>query len=177
MPGLRSTSILRSLTLRSSVGRTTSSRYTQQSRLYASDYGGGEGDPKGGDPQAQGSNPSANLEHPGPPPPAAGHGTGRGPTKANKDGHNTLENDSAGGSGKTDSSGSKAASTGAQPKIHDHAPPAEPSEEVKKHNDDFNNRHGAQDKDSQDEKQKQHVGKGFWSGEVLPCLSQRLESS
>ena len=170
MSSLRSSLILRSFTSRSSVGTIISPRYGQSSRLYAhQSYGGGEGDPKGENPQAQGSNPSADKEHPGPPPPAAGHGTGGGPTKANQDGHNSLENESSGGSGKTDASSSKGASTGAQPKIHNHAPPAELSEEAKKHNEEFGNRYGAQAKDDHNEKQK--VGKGFWSGEVLLNLS------
>ena len=174
MSGLRSFSILRSLSLRSSIRSITSPRYIQQNRLYAqSSYGGGEGDPKGEDPQNQGSNPSAGLEHPGPPPPEAGQGTGGGPTKANKDGHNTLENESSGGGGKTDASSSKGANSGAQPKIHSHSPPAELSEEAKKHNEDFNNRYGAQDKAGQDEKQE--VGKGFWSGEILLYLDRSLQ--
>ena len=55
---------------------TTTSRY-----LAFSDYGSGDGDPRGEDPQAQGVSASADIEHPGPPPPAAGKGSGAGPTK------------------------------------------------------------------------------------------------
>ena len=161
---VRSSPILRSLTARSSNRCLVSSRLPSQSRLYASSYGDGEGDPKGEDPQNQGASPSAELEHPGPPPPAEGQGTGGGPTKAGKDGHNAKPDDSSSGSGGKPDAGSKGGSNGAQPKIYSEKPPAEPSEEVKKHNKDFDNRYGAQNKSDHNDKDK--VGKGFWSGMV-----------
>ena len=161
---MRSSPILRSLAARSPSRRLITFKLSSHSRLYASSYGDGEGDPKGEDPQNQGSNPSAELEHPGPPPPAEGQGTGGGPTKAGKDGHNTQQNDSSGGSSGKSDAGSKGASNGAQPKIYNETPPAEPSEDVKKHNEDFDNRYGAQNKSDHNEKDK--VGKGFWSGKI-----------
>ena len=55
---------------------------------------------------------------------------------------------------------------GAYPKILDDAPPAEPSEDVKQHNEDFEHRHDrAQGKINPDG--KDNVGKGFWSGTCL----------
>lgn len=156
---------MRSLAVSSPARCLITSKLSSHSRPYASSYGDGEGDPKGEDPQNQGSNPSAELEHPGPPPPAEGQGTGGGPTKAGKDGHNTQQNDSSGGrSGGKSDAGSKGSSNGAQPKIHNETPPAEPSEDVKKHNEDFDNRYGAQNKSDHNEKDK--VGKGFWSGKI-----------
>jgi hypothetical protein len=61
---------------------------TMARRMATQDYGSGEGDPKGEKPQEQGANPSADKEHPGPPPPKVGQGSG-GATKAGADGHNT----------------------------------------------------------------------------------------
>lgn len=150
---------------------------TTQHRFYAQQsYGGGEGDPKGGDPQNQGSNPSADLEHPGPPPPAEGLGTGGGPTKAYEGGHNVNQNESSGSSSSSSSSESaktpesssggsgKTASNGAKPALYSASPPEEPSEDVKQHNREMDNRHGrAQNK--VDDGGKQDVGKDFWTGE------------
>ncbi|MCJ1253283.1 hypothetical protein MMC24_001094 [Lignoscripta atroalba] len=167
MSFLRSSLLLKALAARHSAQRLIPSSINRQQRLYAQQsYGGGEGDPKGEDPQNQGSNPSAELEHPGPPPPSVGQGTGGGPTKAGEKGHNTLQNDSSSGSSSESGSGSSKgskASNGAQPKLYSAAPPAEPSEDVKKHNKEFDNRHGREQK-NQDEDGKDDVGKGFWSG-------------
>ncbi|KAI9775631.1 MAG: hypothetical protein M1835_005740 [Candelina submexicana] len=138
-----------------------------QQRLYAgSSYGGGEGDPKGETPQDQGSNPSADLEHPGPPPVAEGQGSGGGPTKAHASGHNTKANASSSGSGGGESdAGSKGSSSGAQPKIHSDSASKEHSEDVQQHNRDMDNRHGRAAADSADEKgTDDRVGKGFWGG-------------
>lgn len=121
----------------------------QINRTYAgSSYGGGEGDPKGEDPSSQGPNPSADLEHPGPPPPDVGKGTGGGPTKAS----GGTESKAKGGSG------------AAQPKIHSEnaSKPTEQSHDVKKHNDEMANRHGAATNKGTTEDDK--VDKNFWKG-------------
>ncbi|MCJ1277426.1 hypothetical protein MMC21_005239 [Puttea exsequens] len=136
------------------------SAYTQQQRLYAgSNYGGGEGDPKGEDPQSQGPNPSASKEHPGPPPPDVGKGTGGGPTKKGAEGHNTQSSPSNSG----DKSGG---SGGPQPKIHKHDAPEEHhhSDDVKAHNKDLGKRHDRPTERSPDEEDK--VDKGFWKGRI-----------
>jgi hypothetical protein len=62
--------------------RTQRAAFTSTSHCLAiSDYGSGDGDPRGENPQSQGINASADIEHPGPPPPAEGIGSGAGPTK------------------------------------------------------------------------------------------------
>ncbi|KAK4697182.1 hypothetical protein P7C71_g853, partial [Lecanoromycetidae sp. Uapishka_2] len=145
---------------RSLFRATLPSAYAQQHRFYAgSSYGGGDGDPKGESPQDQGSNPSAHLEHPGPPPPDVGKGTGGGPTKAGGEGHNTQQNQSSG------SQASSSGGGGAQPKIHKHDAPGEQdhSDDVKAHNKDMDQRHDRATEKSPDKDDK--VDKGFWAGQ------------
>lgn len=164
------TPVVRSFKSIHSLPRATlSSTYTQQRRLYAggSSYGGGEGDPKGENPQDQGSNPSAELEHPGPPPPDVGKGTGGGPTKSGVDGHNTQQNSSSDGQAASNSGGSSGGSSGGdgpQPKIHAHDAPGEEhhSEDVKRHNQEMSQRHDRPQEKSPDKEDK--VDKGFWKG-------------
>ena len=147
--------------VRSFLRTTLSSTYAQQRRLYAgSNYGGGEGDPKGENPQDQGPNPSAGLEHPGPPPPSVGQGTGGGPTKKGSEGHNTDQSPSS-SSGQGGSSGGD----GARPKIHQHNAPDEhsQSDDVKAHNEDMARRHDRPNEKSPD-KEDDSVSKGYWSG-------------
>lgn len=164
-------------------------------RFASGDYGSGAGDPKGEKPQQQGSNPSADLEHPGPPPPKVGQGSGSTPTKGTSSGHNTGEaksggkadqsvkpsvtsdGGSGGGSGNDASgnmggkgkesggsgNGSSKRTQGAQPKILNESPPAEPSGEVKEHNRDMEQRaERANEKVSDEDVEKDKVGKGFW---------------
>ena len=71
--------------------RLTTTPFNHQLRRSFGDYGSGAGDPKGENPQDQGVNPSADKEHPGPPPPSAGQGSGGGPTKGTEKGHNTTK--------------------------------------------------------------------------------------
>ncbi|KAI9815276.1 MAG: hypothetical protein M1827_002756 [Pycnora praestabilis] len=163
MASTRSTFSLMSLIRPASRITPKPSFTVSQRRLYSGDYGSGAGDPKGEKPQEQGSNPSAHLEHPGPEPVAEGQGTGGGPTKSGKGGHNTQENASSEGSER--SSGS---SGGAQPKIHSESQPKEHSEDVQKHNEEMGNRHGgpAQNRLHEDEdvRRKDEVHKGYWGG-------------
>lgn len=138
-------------------------------RLYASGYGDGKGDPKGENPEKQGSNPSADLEHPGPPPVAEGQGTGSSPTKGSSKGHSSKPSSSPSSSAsKSTSSDSSSSRTGAQPKIHDErdGPAAfgTNQEDVDQHNREFENRHGrAQARDDGKDK----VPKEFWKGKPL----------
>lgn len=172
MPTLRVSPLLRSLAARRQAYRTPAVfRSLQQNRAYAhesSSYGGGEGDPKGENPQEQGSNPSAELEHPGPPPPKVGQGTGGGPTKAGKDGHNTQQNESSGGQSTGSSSSSGGVSGSPQPKILGENNP-EHSEDVKAHNEDMRKRHDRADESANSDGNDQ-VGKGFWSGAYFTSL-------
>lgn len=167
---LRVSPLFRSLIARRQTYRTPAAfQAPQQRRAYAhesSSYGGGEGDPKGENPQEQGSNPSAELEHPGPPPPKVGQGTGGGPTKANADGQNTQQNDSSGGQSKGSSSSSGGVSGSPQPKILGENNP-EHSEDVKAHNEEMRKRHDKRDQSVASDG-SDHVGKGFWSGEYTP---------
>ncbi|KAL9133747.1 MAG: hypothetical protein Q9175_005076 [Cornicularia normoerica] len=155
-------------TIRCSPRSLLAPAYAQQHRLYAggSSYGGGEGDPKGENPSDQGSNPSADLEHPGPPPPSVGQGTGGGPTKGGAQGHNTQQNESSSSGGQASTSGSGGASggDGPQPKIHKHNAPEEHthSDEVRAHNEDMAKRHDRPNEKSADKEDK--VDKGYWSG-------------
>ncbi|KAI4265939.1 MAG: hypothetical protein L6R35_007011, partial [Caloplaca aegaea] len=122
-------------------------------------YGGGQGDPKGETPQEQGSNPSAETEHPGPPPPDVGKGTGGGPTKAGEGGHNTQQNSSSEGSS-SGQSGANQSSGGPQPKIHSESIPTEESDDVKAHNEDMGKRHDRAN--TKVDVKEQTVEKGFW---------------
>lgn len=134
-----------------------------QRRTYAQgggSYGGGEGDPKGEDPQKQGSNPSAELEHPGPPPPSVGQGTGGGPTKAGESGQNTKQDDSSSG-GNKDSSEQKSVS-GSRPKILTENDP-EHSEDVKAHNEDMKKRHD-RPQEGVEPDANDNVDPSFWKG-------------
>lgn len=143
----------------------------------------------GENPQDQGANPSADLEHPGPPPPKVGQNTGSTPTKGTSSGHNTEEpaqgksqaDVSTGNTGSDSlksSNGKRGFHTsarqlndelrskktqGAQPKILNESPPENPSEDVKKHNADMEQRaEQATEKVSDEDAQKDKVGKGFW---------------
>lgn len=135
--------------------RTQRAAFTTARRSLASqDYGSGAGDPKGEKPQEQGPNPSADKEHPGPPPPSVGKGKG---SKGNN------ETSSKGQQQK----GTQQQSGGAQPKILNADPPkeGEQSAEVERHNRDMENRaEKAHEKVSNEEAEKDKVGKGFWSG-------------
>ncbi|KAL9094729.1 MAG: hypothetical protein Q9165_002999 [Trypethelium subeluteriae] len=163
--------------------------------LATSDYGSGAGDPRGENPQSQGANPSADKEHPGPPPPQAGQGSGSTPTKGTAEGHNVSDSPSApssggGGGSSAQNSGSGAEggkrqfstsvrvgkddalrskpNQGAEPKILKDAAPegGESSEEVRKHNEEFERRHDkAHARVTEADAEKERVGKGFWTGE------------
>lgn len=145
---------------------TVPSATLNQHRLYAhQSYGGGEGDPKGENPQDQGSNPSAEKEHPGPPAPTEGQGSGGGPTKANE--HNKNDNASSPDRGSHGGGNKRAASSsGAQPKILNVGVPDEQSEEVKQHNEEMANRYDRAGTQVGDQEEK--VGKGYWSGKIPP---------
>lgn len=155
--------IIRSIRTAQPTGRFS---YTplpaRHTRCYAgSSYGGGEGDPKGENPQEQGANPSAHLEHPGPAPPKVGQGTGGGPTKKGAEGHTGTAQSSS--SGKTSAS-SNGAGGGPQPKIHkqDAGDESTHSDEVKAHNEDYAKRHDRPNEKSADKEDK--VDKGYWKG-------------
>ncbi|KAL8947568.1 MAG: hypothetical protein Q9222_006160 [Ikaeria aurantiellina] len=157
MSGLKAISWSRYISAARSSPRP-SSLATQQHRFYAGQsYGGGQGDPKGENPQEQGANPSADKEHPGPPPPDVGKGTGGGPTKKDGEGHNTQQGSSGGGS---EQSGASQSSGGPQPKIHSEKIPTEESDDVKAHNEAMTKRHDRAMAESNNKGDT--VEKGFW---------------
>jgi hypothetical protein len=155
--------------------------YTLGRRFASQDYGSGKGDPKGEKPQEQGSNPSADKEHPGPPPPKAGQGSGSTPTKGTAEGHNT-DNAAQGQkrsfstyrtlqfrhSGPALMAEKKPKSAeGLSPKLYSDSPPSKDkeSEEVKKHNEELEQRaERAHEGVSNEDTQKDKVGKDFWKG-------------
>ncbi|KAL8732899.1 MAG: hypothetical protein Q9166_002500 [cf. Caloplaca sp. 2 TL-2023] len=160
MAGFKVTSFFRPLTRARYTSTRSTSIAVRQQRYYAGQsYGGGQGDPKGETPQQQGANPSAEKEHPGPPPPDVGKGTGGGPTKAGSEGHNTQEGPSKGSS---EQSGASQPSGGPQPKIHAEQTPAEESDDVKAHNEDMTKRHDRAN--AEVDKKGETVEKGFWKG-------------
>ena len=167
MAFLKSSPMWRNLAARHQQLLVTRTGFLQQHRFYAqSSYGGGEGDPKGESPQQQGPNPSAHLEHPGPPPPDVGRGSGGGPTKAGDGGNNPQQKGTSDGG---ESSGPTQSKSGASPKIHSEGTPAEASEDVKKHNEELENRHDRA-ANKVDEDGKDNVHKGYWSGTLLCIL-------
>nr|OQO17083.1 hypothetical protein B0A51_13381 [Rachicladosporium sp. CCFEE 5018] len=121
-PLTRSTPALRTLH-RTILQRATFS--TTPRSLAGSDYGSGGGDPKGNDPQNQGANPSADLEHPvvHHPQQLARSGSGKSVGESDKS-----------GSGKGEP----------KPKLAASGPPpeAEQSEDVKRHNREVDQRSG-----------------------------------
>ena len=128
-------------------------------RLYASSsYGSGEGDPKGENPQDQGSNPSSSREHPGPPAP-----------DVSKPGSKTEEPSSkTGGAAKHSTDQSK--SDRPQPKIYSASIPSEPSEDVRKHNEELAQRHDRPN--AEVDTKGETVEKGFWK-----VLTTRLDQA
>lgn len=171
---LRSSPLRRSFATAAPRAPFTRSTFKSPHRFYAQQsYGSGEGDPKGENPQEQGANPSADLEHPGPPPPDVGKGTGGGPTKAGGEGHGAGQQSSSsgaksGGTGK--SANAEKGKEGAKPKILDESsPPAEPSEDVKKHNEEMDQRY-EKAANHVDEPGNDNVGKGFWKGRSISFL-------
>jgi hypothetical protein len=172
--------------LRRNLLRTPQTFTPSVQQRFATGYGDGEGSPVGEKPQDQGANPSADLEHPGPPPPKAGEGSGSSPTKGTAEGH-TKPNQTTGSttqkrSFSTHSASARSFSTvrslrakdkpksteGLRPKILDESPPSEQeaSEDVKEHNRDMDNRsEKAFESVSNKDAEKDKVSQKFWRGE------------
>jgi hypothetical protein len=131
-------------------------------------YGDGKGDPRGENPQEQGSSNAIKhqAEHPGPEPPSEGQGTGGGPTKGGSGSCKTPEEASAQSGGSRSKKEEEAGSSptgdsvtqsggqnnhsgktknGASPKISNHEAgdgnSAEKQAEVEKHNREFEEGH------------------------------------
>jgi len=156
-----------------------------QNRFASSDYGSGKGSPVGEKPQDQGANPSADKEHPGPPPPKAGEGSGGGPTKGTAEGHSSPNQPGGQNSGKRSFSTMRTvrafstmrslkakdrpkSTEGLSPKILNESPPKdhEASEDVKKHNRELEGRKDrAHEGVSNEDAVKDKVSSKFWSGQ------------
>lgn len=161
MPFIRATSLRQFQAIGTPALRTQRAAFSVLRRAQATgDYGSGEGDPKGENPQDQGPNPSESLEHPGPPPPKQGEGSGAGPTKGgSKDNSNS-------GSASKQSKGTQKTDK-PQPKISNPDPPSKDgeSEEVRQHNREMDKKtENASNKASSDDQEKDKVGKDFWKG-------------
>ncbi|ORX97237.1 hypothetical protein BCR34DRAFT_524424 [Clohesyomyces aquaticus] len=145
MSFLRSSTMLRSAAFRPVL--STAPRARIQMRFASSDYGSGSGDPKGETPQEQGkSNATEDLEHPGPKAPNVGQDQ---PASGEQSSYSqsSSDNSKSGGGENSNSSAEKSKSSGdgksvkgSKPKILNESPPAEPSEDVKQHNREMDNR-------------------------------------
>ncbi|OCL04759.1 hypothetical protein AOQ84DRAFT_391328 [Glonium stellatum] len=162
----------RSISVRSNLLRPflrSAPRITSQAtprRFASQDYGSGEGNPAGEQPQKQGANPSADKEHPGPPPPKVGQGSGTTPTKGSSEGHNTGQSQQSPSSGERNKSSSKKGKKGAQPKILSDNPPNEDDPSVREHNKEMENRaERAHEQVSNADAVKDKVSPGYWSGQ------------
>lgn len=125
-------SFLRSSIARSAVFRPTTTRpfHSAPTLRAQADYGSGDGHPAAEKPQQQGKNPREDLEHPGPKSPASGKGNASsGGKSSGGDGKKAVETDK-------DVKGVK----GAKPKIHSEGAPKEQSADVKRHNEEMNER-------------------------------------
>jgi hypothetical protein len=158
-------------------------------RFASSDYGSGDGNPVGENPQDQGPSRSSQIEHPGPSAPDVGQGqSGSTPTKegpggstysSGKGGSTGKEANESGGvsksgnDGKTQSGestpeksesdkGSTQSKNGAQPKLNTEPPKVENQKEVDEHNADVSRR--SQGSKLKKEEKSDEVGKGFWAG-------------
>jgi hypothetical protein len=166
-----------SSTIKRSLLTPRSTRILKPSVRWATqDYGSGKGDPKGEKPQDQGANPSADLEHPGAPPPKEGEGSGGSPTKGTSTGHNTGESKQAQAQKRQFStvrtlwSKDRPKSTeGLKPKILDESAPAkhEQGEDAKKHNEEMEQRTDRAHEQVDADNKKDKVDSEFWSGKFF----------
>lgn len=177
MPFLRPASLLRSAA-RPAVVRPAFFAHPQV-RFATQDYGSGEGNPAGENPQQQGQNPSESLEHPGPPPPKVAKGqsssspnedSGSSSSKLSSSSKPSEQSQSNDGASKTGGGNSKSVN-GAQPKILNAKPPATESEDVKQHNREMDQRaEKAHEQISDEDAEKDKVSKSFWAGKSYPHL-------
>ncbi|KAI7472465.1 hypothetical protein KC367_g4867 [Hortaea werneckii] len=138
-------------------------------RLAHQDYGSGDGNPAGENPQAQGKNPSEKAEHPGPEPPTAGKKAGE---KSQQQQQGGSQQPSSSSSSSNNNKGTQGA---AQPRILNDPPPSASSGqqqggaasgEVEQHNREMDQRaEKSHEKVRAEEVEKDKVPKGFWAGQ------------
>jgi hypothetical protein len=137
---LRSTTMLRSAVLRPAL--STAPRARAQVRYATQDYGSGDGNPAGENPQAQGKNSRSDLEHPGPAAPNVVK-KNREQSQSAPQSQKSEESSSGSKASKSEaSSGGNKGTTGAQPKILNANPPSgnEQDADVRQHNEEMDNR-------------------------------------
>ncbi|RMY44192.1 hypothetical protein D0865_10726 [Hortaea werneckii] len=140
-------------------------------RLAHQDYGSGDGNPAGENPQAQGKNPSEKAEHPGPEPPTAGKKAGEKSQQQQGGGSQQQPSSSNNNKGTQDASSP-------QPRIlNDPPPPASGQQgapgEVEQHNREMDQRAEKPHPKGRAEEdvEKDKVPKGFWAGEFFSSFS------
>lgn len=184
MPLLRPTIALSSFTRRAaplSTRQALAARSISSTPArFAQGYGDGEGDPKGENPQHQGSSNGTkhNAEHPGPEPLTERQGTGAGPTKGGSGKSPEASSAQSGGSRSKEAEESGSSPTGCSvgqsggkdnkrgsPKIQSRSQPGggnseNKQAEVEKHNREFEQGHDRAPKAAEDK-----VDKKIWEGE------------
>jgi hypothetical protein len=174
MSFLRSSAIFRPTSLRPVLSAAPRTRI--QARFASQDYGSGEGNPAGENPQQQGKNPSENLEHPGPAPPKVAQDKGPSP---NEGSGGVSKSEQASSESKGSSGGSEPTKKdvapgvkGAQPKILSENPPGEHDESVKQHNKEMDNRaEKAFEQVSNEDAKNDKAPPGFWSGKCSSSIA------
>lgn len=160
-------SMLRSAALRPAL--TTAPRAFAQVRFATQDYGSGDGNPAGENPQQQGKNRSESLEHPGPPPPKVAKGKSSSSPNDDSSKSSVSDNSSSKSTSSSDKSSESSSNKGApQPKIlNEKVPAKDSSPDVKQHNEEMEQRaERAYEQVSNEEYKKNEVGKEFWSGKL-----------
>lgn len=140
--------------------------HTVRALRATQDYGSGDGNPAGENPQQQGKRGREDLEHPGPPAPKVGQNNKTSPDSSSGSSSQSSKDGNQSGASETnkDVKGVK----GAQPKILNENPPTEKnaSEEVKQHNREVDQRaERANEQVSNEDAEKDKVPKDFWAGE------------
>ncbi|KAF2244177.1 hypothetical protein BU26DRAFT_491547 [Trematosphaeria pertusa] len=183
MQFLRPSTMLRASALRPALSKAP--RAGLQVRFASQDYGSGEGNPAGENPQQQGKRPREELEHPGPPPPkvaqgkpgqetsqassqSSSQGSSQGTSATGSKSTNDSGGDSKPSEGSSSPSGQRSSGKGvkgAQPKILSDNPPGEKDESVRQHNEEMDHRaEKAYEQVSNKDAAKDKAPPGYWSG-------------
>ncbi|KAK5125676.1 hypothetical protein LTR85_011950 [Meristemomyces frigidus] len=144
------------------ISRQTATVAFTSRRAAHQDYGSGDGNPAGENPQDQPKNPKEHMEHPGPEAPSVGKSSGESSSGSSSGGQQQGAQKSS--SGKEPAS---KGTQGAQPKILNESPPrdGEAPQDVEDHNREMDNRaEKAHSKVSSNDAEKDKVGKKFWAG-------------
>ncbi|KAF1978589.1 hypothetical protein BU23DRAFT_564167 [Bimuria novae-zelandiae CBS 107.79] len=168
---LRPSAIVRSAAWRPAASMAPRAQFHTVRALRAQqDYGSGDGNPAGENPQQQGKRGREDLEHPGPPPPKVGKGNETSPDSPSPSASTSSSSSSGksgGGSDSTEMAKDVKGVKGAQPKILNENPPKGDSvpEDVKQHNREMDQRaERANEQVSNEDTEKDKVPKSFWAG-------------